>query len=66
MFWESYAYQYLVGGAVFAGGLFLVMRNGDARTDRGEDRRTLVLLVLGFLGYALVQGWFQFFLAAAR
>jgi hypothetical protein len=57
--WEPWAYVYGVGGAVFAIGLGLCLwtRRIDLRERRG--RRTLLLMVAGFVGYAILQGVMQ-------
>lgn len=56
----TFLYQYGVGGLVFFGSLLLLWRRGMLGGDSGERRRWVVLLVLGLLAYALVQGAFQF------
>ena len=57
--WEPWAYVYGVGGAVFVIGLALCLwtRRIDLRERRG--RRTLLLMVGGFVGYAILQGVMQ-------
>ena len=59
---SAWVYVYGVGGAIFAAGLVLCIRTGriDWRERRG--RRTLALMVAGFVGYALLQGVMQFLL----
>ena len=65
MFWQSYAYQYGVGGLIFLLSIGLALFRGDARWDRPEDHRTVILLLVGIASYALVQGYFQFVLAGS-
>lgn len=53
---DSYVYQYLVGGLVFAGGLVAVWRIGEIGLASGRPRRRLLTLLAGFLFFALLQG----------
>jgi hypothetical protein len=54
----AYLYQYLVGGVVFAAGLWLVGRGGELGW-RGRRGGRLALLLVGFALLALLQGVFQ-------
>ena len=53
---ESYLYQYLVGGLVFALGIAAAWRVGELGLERGAPRRRLLILLGGFLYFALLQG----------
>ena len=53
---ESYLYQYLVGGAVFAAGLAAAVRTGHVGLTRGAPRLRLFTLLGGFAVFALIQG----------
>ena len=57
--WTGWAYVYIVGGVVFALGLALCIatRQIDLREQRG--RRMLLLMLGGFVGYAVLQGVMQ-------
>ena len=57
--WTSWAYVYGVGGLVFAVGLALCIRTGEIDPSRRRGRRTLALMIAGFVGYALLQGVMQ-------
>ena len=54
----SFAYQYLVGGLVFALGLVLVWRGGELGA-RGRGAKALFGLIAGLGLLALLQGLFQ-------
>jgi hypothetical protein len=56
----TYLYQYGVGGLVFVGSLLLLWRRGMLGGHSTERRRWVLLLLLGLLAYALVQGVLQF------
>ena len=64
MYLGSYLYQYLVGGLIFALGVWLCLRNRDIRLERNDDRLFLAYAVLAFAGYAAVQGILNFVAAA--
>jgi hypothetical protein len=49
--WLPYIYLYAVGGALFLGGLFLVLRSGALDMKRRGHRRWLGVLVFGLLWY---------------
>lgn len=53
---DSYLYQYLVGGLVFAAGVAVGIRTGQLGLTRGTPRRRLLVLVAGLAGFALLQG----------
>lgn len=58
---ESFLYQYLVGGLVFAAGIYCGLRTGMFSWHDLEGRRRLCLMVLGLLFFAVLQGvlvWF--------
>jgi len=56
----TYLYQYGVGGLVFFGSLLLLWRRGMLGSQSAERRRWVLLLVMGMVAYALVQGVLQF------
>lgn len=49
--WLPYIYLYAVGGALFLGGLFLVLKSGALDMKRRGHRRWLGVLVFGLLWY---------------
>lgn len=52
------AYQYGVGGVFFAVTLYLCFRPGASDLKSPTDRKTLWLLLVGFVGYFLFHlGW---------
>ena len=56
---DAFAYQYLVGGAVFSVGMFVAWRQGYVGL-RGSALRNL-LVTLGGLGFFMgLQGWLQY------
>ncbi len=56
----QYLYQYLVGGAIFFVGFFFVWRQGDVGFRDARTRRNALLLLGGFVLFALVHAFFQF------
>lgn len=56
----TYLYQYGVGGLVFFGSLLLLWRRGMLGDRSASRRRWVLLLILGMVAYALVQGVLQF------
>jgi hypothetical protein len=54
----SFAYQYLVGGLVFALGLWLVLGSGELGL-RGRRGARLAILLIGLAALALLQGLLQ-------
>lgn len=55
----AFAYQFLAGALIFGFGLYMGFRHGTWSFKRGE-RGEFFLLVVVFLGYLTVQGFFQF------
>ncbi|MEE9127496.1 MAG: hypothetical protein V3U11_10180 [Planctomycetota bacterium] len=58
---DSFLYQYLVGGLVFAIGIYCGLRTGVFSWDDAAGRRRLVWMVLGLLFFVALQGalvWF--------
>ena len=53
---DSYLYQYLVGGAVFAAGVAVAWRTGQIGWSNGAPRRRLLVLLGGLAFFALLQG----------
>ena len=53
---ESYLYQYLVGGAVFALGVVVAWRARQVGTTSRIERSRLVVLIAGLAYFALLQG----------
>jgi hypothetical protein len=51
----SLVYQFAVGGAIFALGIFLSWRTKDYSLQKKDDRRTLFLMLGGFAFYFLSQ-----------
>jgi len=51
MNWDSFAYQYVVGGLIFFSIFILAWRSGDYSWKNKEDRYTSVFLLLTFLVY---------------
>lgn len=56
----TYLYQYGVGGLVFFGSLLLLWRRGMLGGQSAHRRRWVLLLLLGMVAYAVVQGVLQF------
>ncbi|MHC4512389.1 MAG: hypothetical protein ACYTGO_01505 [Planctomycetota bacterium] len=58
---ESFLYQYLVGGLVFATGIYCGLRTGVFAWVDPAGRRRLMWMVLGLLFFVVLQGalvWF--------
>ncbi len=53
---DSYLYQYLVGGLVFAVGIAVAWRTGQIGLRPLARRRRLLVLLGGLLFFAAVQG----------
>ena len=49
--WLPWIYQYGVGGLIFAVSVIVVLRSGALRLDRSIDRRLLIALAIGLLGF---------------
>jgi SSS family solute:Na+ symporter len=56
---EAFAYQYLIGGAVFATGMFVAWRQGYVGL-RGTALRNLLVALGGLAFFMGLQGWLQF------
>ncbi|MBN1422832.1 MAG: hypothetical protein JXP34_28910 [Planctomycetes bacterium] len=56
---SPWIYVHGVGGIVFALGLVACLRTRQIDVRERRGRRTLVLMVAGFAGYALLQGAMQ-------
>lgn len=61
MIWLPFIYQFLVGGIIFAIGIFLAWRSGDLSWKRREDRVTTILLVVMVLAYFVGQLLWQLY-----
>ena len=58
---DSFLYQYLVGGFVFAVGIYCGLRTGVFSWADADGRRRLGWMVLGLLFFVVLQGalvWF--------
>ena len=58
---DSFLYQYLVGGFVFAVGIYCGLRTGVFSWIEPDGRRRLLWMVLGLLFFVALQGalvWF--------
>ncbi|RMF84512.1 MAG: hypothetical protein D6744_02985 [Planctomycetota bacterium] len=56
---DPFVYQYAVGGAVFFVGVLLAARQGYVGL-RGRPAARLAVVLGGFAGFALLQGWLQY------
>jgi len=56
---EAFAYQYLIGGAVFTTGMFVAWRQGYVGL-RGASLRNLLIALGGLAFFMGLQGWLQF------
>jgi len=54
--WIEFLYQYLVGGIIFAFGLYLCWKNGDTGFKTKKQRLNTFLLVGGFAFYLVAHG----------
>jgi len=55
-----YLYLYLVMGAIFFVGLIFTIKQGDVGLKSRRTRRNALVLVGGFVLYAIGHGFFQF------
>jgi divalent metal cation (Fe/Co/Zn/Cd) transporter len=61
MNWDSFIYQFVVGGVVFLAGLLLAWRSGDLSWNRREDRVTTIMLIIMVLAYFFGQLLWQLY-----
>lgn len=54
--WTPFLYQYLLGGLVFAIGLWVIRVSGACDFNRPGDRFWLGVLVFGYAAYATLHG----------
>ena len=52
--WTSYLYLYGFGAGFFMMGVFIILRTGACRLDRGHDKVWFWILLLGFFFFATV------------
>ncbi len=57
--WDSFLYQYIIGGIIFLAGFILAWRSGDFSWKKREDRLTAVFLAILFLAYFAGHGFWQ-------
>ena len=58
---DSFLYQYLVGGLVFAVGIYCGLRTGVFSWHDPQGQKRLLLMALGFLFFLVLQGAFVLF-----
>jgi hypothetical protein len=56
----SLVYQFLIGGVIFAAGVFLSWTSKDYSWKRREDRLTLSYMLFGFFLYCVLQTIWHF------
>ncbi len=56
---DMYLYQYGIGGLIFVAGMVYAARQGHVGFT-GTGLRNALLLLAGFAGYALLQGWMEY------
>ncbi|MGD9344960.1 MAG: hypothetical protein PVH84_03805 [Candidatus Aminicenantes bacterium] len=56
----SLIYQFLVGGVIFAAGVYFAWSSKDYSWKKREDRLTLLYMVAGFVLYCLFQTLWHF------
>jgi len=49
--WECLLYASIVGGVIFVASIIAPIAAGDIRLSDRQDRRTVIILVFGFLLY---------------
>lgn len=59
--WDSFLYQFIVGGFLFSLGIILPIASGDVRWSRLEDRYTVVAIVLAMLSILTLFTAWQFY-----
>lgn len=53
--WLPFFYHYGVGGLLFVLSLLAALGTGAVRWDRQRDRRLVLVLVAGMVGFALIR-----------
>lgn len=53
--WLPFFYHYGVGGLLFLASLLVALGTGAVRWDRQRDRRLVLVLVAGMVGFALIR-----------
>jgi hypothetical protein len=56
----SLIYQFLIGGVIFAAGVYFAWSSGDYSWKRREDRLTFLYMVAGFFLYCVFQTLWHF------
>ena len=54
--WLPYLYLYGLGGLIFFGGLFMVLRSSAFSKKRAVDRKWFRILLFGYFWYAGLHG----------
>lgn len=56
--WTSFWFQYIMGGLVFANGIWLVLSAKSCILSRAQDRFWFKIMIFGFVCYFVVHmGW---------
>jgi len=60
MRWLPYVYQYSVMFVFFLIGIIIAVRNHQLRLNTRQGRKYFIILISGFIGYMMLQGFLQF------
>ncbi|MFL2983649.1 MAG: hypothetical protein ACJZ12_04580 [Candidatus Neomarinimicrobiota bacterium] len=58
--WLPYIYLYLVGGGIFAIGMFIILKSNSLNRDRIRHSGWFYVLLFGFFYYVGIHGIFTF------
>jgi hypothetical protein len=59
--WDSFLYQFLVGGVIFLFGIAAPLAYGDVSLKRKDDRRTVIWISAGTVIFILFTLAWQFY-----
>ncbi|MBT3182199.1 MAG: hypothetical protein HN337_06815 [Deltaproteobacteria bacterium] len=51
--WDSFIYQFVVGGIIFALGIIIPLARGDVKWSRPGDRITLITILAGVTAFII-------------
>ena len=58
--WLPYMYLYIVGGGIFAIGMYIILKSNSLNRDRGRHRHWFHVLIFGIIYYMGIHSLFTF------